>query len=143
MGGRRAGGGMSIGTIIFLVVIYFVFKAMGIDLLQVMGDGGGQVSMPGFEQTESASRRASPQEEERKAFMATVLAEARDKASKESQRILEAGRLQLEAERAQLVHDLRGEVGGMATVLAGKIVGEKSPETGEQTLGLMMAGIAA
>ena len=37
---------MSIGTIIFLVVIYFVFKAMGIDLLQVMGEGGGQVSMP-------------------------------------------------------------------------------------------------
>lgn len=77
-GGRRAGGGMSIGTIIFLVVIYFVFKAMGIDLLQVMGQGGGQVSMPGFEQTESASRRASPQEEETKAFMATVLAETED-----------------------------------------------------------------
>ena len=37
-GGR--GGGMSIGTIIFLVVIYFVLKMMGIDLLQVM-DGGG------------------------------------------------------------------------------------------------------
>ncbi|GEO87229.1 heme ABC transporter ATP-binding protein [Ciceribacter naphthalenivorans] len=28
-------------------------------------------------------------------------------------------------------------------MFAGKIVGEKSPETGEQTLGLMMAGIAA
>ena len=77
-GGRRAGGGgMSVGTIIFLVVIYFVFKAMGIDLLQVMGNGG-QVSMPGFEQTESASRRSSPQEEETKAFMATVLAETED-----------------------------------------------------------------
>ena len=36
-GGR--GGGLSIGTIIFLVVIYFVFRAMGIDLLQVL-DGG-------------------------------------------------------------------------------------------------------
>jgi predicted metalloprotease len=77
-GGRRAGGGMSIGTIIFLVVIYFIFKAMGIDLLQVMGEGGGQVSVPGFEQTESASQRSSPQEEERKAFMATVLAETED-----------------------------------------------------------------
>jgi predicted metalloprotease len=79
MGGRRAGGGMSIGTIIFLVVIYFVFKMMGIDLLQVMSEGGGgQVSMPGFEQTESASRRTSPQEEETKAFMSTVLAETED-----------------------------------------------------------------
>ena len=76
-GARRAGGGMSIGTIIFLVVIYFVFRMMGIDLLQVMGNGG-QVSMPGFEQTESASQRSSPQEEETKAFMATVLAETED-----------------------------------------------------------------
>ena len=55
---------------------------------------------------------------------ATILAEARDKASKESLRILEAGRAQLEAERGQLVQELRGEVGGMATTLAGKIVGE-------------------
>ncbi|MDX3926811.1 MAG: neutral zinc metallopeptidase [Shinella sp.] len=76
-GARRAGGGMSVGTIIFLVVIYFVLKAMGIDLLQVLGEGG-QVSMPGFEQTESASRRSSPQEEETKQFMATVLAETED-----------------------------------------------------------------
>ena len=68
-GTRRAGGGMSIGTIIFLVVIYFVFKAMGIDLLQVLGDGSGQVARPGFEQTESANRRTSAAEEERKAFM--------------------------------------------------------------------------
>ena len=77
-GGRSAGGGMSIGTIIFLVVIYFIFKAMGIDLLQVMGDGGGQPSRPGFEQTDNASQRSSPQEEETKAFMATVLAETED-----------------------------------------------------------------
>ena len=77
-GSRRAGGGMSIGTLIFLVDIYFVFKAMGIDLLQVLGDGGGQVARPGFEQTESANRRTSPQEEETKAFMATVLAETED-----------------------------------------------------------------
>ncbi len=28
-------------------------------------------------------------------------------------------------------------------MFAGRVVGEKSPETGEQTLGLMMAGIAA
>lgn len=76
-GGRRAGGGFSLGTIVLFVVIYFVLKMMGIDLLQVMGEGG-QVSMPGFEQTETASRRSSPQEEETKAFMATVLAETED-----------------------------------------------------------------
>lgn len=81
MGGgpRRAGGGLSIGTIIFLVVIYFVLKMMGIDLLQVLGQGGGgQVNLPGFEQTESATRANSPQQEETKQFMATVLAESED-----------------------------------------------------------------
>jgi predicted metalloprotease len=50
---------------------------MGIDLLQVMGEGG-QTPQPGFEQTETASRRSSAQEEETKAFMATVLAETED-----------------------------------------------------------------
>ena len=76
-GARRAGGGFSFGTIIFLVVVYFIFKSMGIDLLQVLGEGG-TANTPGFEQTETASRRSSPQEEETKAFMATVLAETED-----------------------------------------------------------------
>ncbi|MFB2606884.1 neutral zinc metallopeptidase, partial [Rhizobium phaseoli] len=46
-GVRRAGGGLSIGTIIFLVVIYFIFKMMGVDLLQVL-DNGGMSSGPGY-----------------------------------------------------------------------------------------------
>ena len=76
------------------------------------------------DQLAAAREEAARIREDAKNQSATVLADAREKASKESQRILEAGRAQLEAERAQLVHDLRGEVGGMATVLAGKIVGE-------------------
>ncbi|MCA1492255.1 zinc metallopeptidase [Ensifer sp. NBAIM29] len=76
-GMRRAGGGLSIGTIIFLVVIYFLFRAMGIDLLQVIE--GGPVNMPGFEQSDgSQTPRGSAEEEEMKAFMATVLAETED-----------------------------------------------------------------
>jgi uncharacterized protein len=75
-GGGGRGGGMSIGTIIFLVVIYFVLKMMGIDLLQVME--GGQVGSPGVEQTETQSPRGSAQEEEAKAFVSTVLAETED-----------------------------------------------------------------
>ncbi len=75
-GGGGRGGGMSIGTIIFLVVIYFVLKMMGIDMLQVME--GGQVSSPGVEQTESGAPQGSAQEEETKAFVSTVLAETED-----------------------------------------------------------------
>ncbi|NKM72432.1 KPN_02809 family neutral zinc metallopeptidase [Rhizobium laguerreae] len=75
-GVRRAGGGLSIGTIIFLVVIYFIFKMMGIDLLQVL-DSGGTTSGPGYEQSQSAGTR-TPANDEMTAFMRTVLAETED-----------------------------------------------------------------
>ncbi|WP_428429606.1 KPN_02809 family neutral zinc metallopeptidase [Pararhizobium sp.] len=71
------GGGMSIGTIIFLVVIYFGLKMVGIDLLQVL-DGGQSTGQSGYEQTQSASPQGSAQEEETKAFVSTVLAETED-----------------------------------------------------------------
>ncbi|NRQ14713.1 KPN_02809 family neutral zinc metallopeptidase [Ensifer sesbaniae] len=78
-GMRRAGGGMSFGTIIFLVILYFILKAMGIDMLQVLEGGGGQMQLPGFEQSDgSPAPRGSAEEEEMKAFMATVLAETED-----------------------------------------------------------------
>ncbi|MGR9191097.1 KPN_02809 family neutral zinc metallopeptidase [Rhizobium leguminosarum] len=75
-GVRRAGGGLSIGTIIFLVVIYFIFKAMGIDLMQVL-DTGGTTSGPGYEQSQSGGTR-TPANDEMTAFMRTVLAETED-----------------------------------------------------------------
>ncbi|OLP59353.1 flagellar biosynthesis protein FlgM [Xaviernesmea oryzae] len=71
--GSGRGGGLSIGTIIFLVVIYFVFKAMGIDLLQVVS--GGQPTPAGYERS---AQESSPGEEDTKAFVATVLAETED-----------------------------------------------------------------
>jgi uncharacterized protein len=72
--GRR-GGGLSIGTIIFLVVIYLIFKAMGIDLMQVMDGGTGS-----YEQSEQqgggTSQTASTNEIT--SFVKTVLAETED-----------------------------------------------------------------
>ena len=72
-----------------------------------------------------------------------TLAEARDKATRESQRILEAGRVQLEAERLHLVGELRGEVGTMATTLAGKIVGESlsDDERAQRTIDRFLADL--
>ncbi|MFK0329919.1 neutral zinc metallopeptidase [Rhizobium sp. NPDC090275] len=72
--GRR-GGGLSIGTIIFLVVLYLIFKAMGIDLLQVMD--GSMSSGPGYEQSQSSSSQ-TPANDEMTAFVRTVLAETED-----------------------------------------------------------------
>lgn len=76
------------------------------------------------DQLANAREEAARIREDAKNAGAQVLAEARDKATKESSRILETGRTQLEAERTQLLTQLRGEVGGLATTLAGKIVGE-------------------
>ncbi|NLS04542.1 zinc metallopeptidase [Rhizobium sp. P32RR-XVIII] len=72
--GRR-GGGLSIGTIIFLVVIYLLFKAMGIDLLQVID--GGMTGGTGYEQSQSEGS-SPPANDEMTAFMRTVLAETED-----------------------------------------------------------------
>ena len=75
--GRR-GGGLSIGTIIFLVVIYLVFKAMGVDLLQVLGEANSDGS--GYEQSErqNAGAGQTPASDQMTAFVKTVLAETED-----------------------------------------------------------------
>ena len=73
MGGRR-GGGLSFGTIIFLVVIYFVLKAMGIDMLQVLGEGNVGGAGSGYEQS-IGQRPAGQSSDDTTAFVRTVLAE--------------------------------------------------------------------
>lgn len=74
-GSSRRGGGLSIGTIIFLVVIYFVLKMMGIDMLQVLDEG--QAPQSGYEQS-AGQRPTSPAADEMTAFVRTVLAETED-----------------------------------------------------------------
>ena len=70
MGGGRAGG-FSFKTILFLVVIYFILKMLGIDLLQVMNQGGmpvpgggtdSQITLPDArtEVTDNSGAAASP-----------------------------------------------------------------------------------
>ncbi len=75
--GRR-GGGLSIGTIIFLVVIYLIFKAMGIDLMQVMD--GGSLDGAGYEQSDkqNGGGAVSSSNDQMTAFVKTVLAETED-----------------------------------------------------------------
>jgi F-type H+-transporting ATPase subunit b len=53
-----------------------------------------------------------------------ILAEMREQAQAEATRIREQTQAQLAAERAQAMNQLRGEIGGLATTLAGRIVGE-------------------
>lgn len=72
-GGRR-GGGLSFGTIIFLVIIYFVLKAMGIDMLQVLGEGNVGGAGSGYEQS-IGQRPVQQANDDTTAFIRVVLAE--------------------------------------------------------------------
>ena len=76
------------------------------------------------EQITEARHEAAKIREEAREQGASIISEMRQQAREESDRILKAAHAQLEAERQQAVHQLRSEVGSMATALAERIVGE-------------------
>src|SRR5918911_4708934 len=57
-----------------------------------------------------------------------ILEELRVQAQEESSRILARGEEQLAAQRQQVVHELRGQIGTLAVELAGRVVGESLAE---------------
>lgn len=73
----RGGGGISISTLIILVVIFFALRACGIDPLQILaGDPGGSTSVPGG--GGQVTQGQSPASDETRQFVSTVLAETED-----------------------------------------------------------------
>ncbi len=76
------------------------------------------------EQLVEARHEAARIREQAREEGAQIIAEMREKAQAESERILQHAHLQVEAERRQVVAQLRTQVGTMATTLAGRIVGE-------------------
>lgn len=75
-------------------------------------------------QLTEARGEAAKIREDAKAQGAQILAEMRQQAQAEAARIKTTAEAQLSAERTQLLSELRREVGGLATTLAGRIVGE-------------------
>ncbi|MCB0912838.1 MAG: F0F1 ATP synthase subunit B [Propionibacteriaceae bacterium] len=75
-------------------------------------------------QLATAREEAGRIREEAKAQAVTIAAEIRAQAQADSARLVASAKAQIEAERAQVISQLRGEVGGLATQLAGRIVGE-------------------
>ena len=63
---------------------------------------------------------------------AAIIAEMREQASAESQRIIAHAHNQLEAERQQIMHQMRTEVGSIATTLAERILGESLQDDDRQ-----------
>lgn len=76
------------------------------------------------EQLAGARQEANRIREEARQQGAGIVASMRQQAQAEAARILESAQSQLEAERQQVVNRLRSEMGGIATELASRIVGE-------------------
>lgn len=76
------------------------------------------------EQLSGARDEASRIREDAKAQAAQISAEIKAQAQADSERLLSQARATIEADREAAVQQLKGQVGVMATGLAGKIVGE-------------------
>ncbi|HOB04780.1 MAG TPA: F0F1 ATP synthase subunit B [Propionibacteriaceae bacterium] len=75
-------------------------------------------------QLEDAHGEASKIREDAKNASAVMAADMREQAQAEAKRIVESAHAQVEAERKAAFAELKGEIGGLATQLAEKIVGE-------------------
>lgn len=83
-------------------------------------------------QLAEARHEAARIREEAKEQGAQIVVEAREQAQTEAERITSTAHMQVEAERAQVLQQLRSEVGTVATTLAGRIVGESLEDEARQ-----------
>lgn len=84
-------------------------------------------------QIAEARHEAARIREEAREQGATIIAEMREQAQGEANRIVEHAHTQIEADRKQAVASLRAEVGTLATTLASRIVGEALEDEARQS----------
>src|SRR5699024_5640671 len=85
------------------------------------------------EQLAQARREAAEIREDANAQATQIVSEAREQAKAEATRQVETANRQIEAERRSAVVSLRGEIGGLATELASRIVGEALADDARQS----------
>ncbi|WP_299033608.1 F0F1 ATP synthase subunit B [uncultured Pseudokineococcus sp.] len=85
------------------------------------------------QQLAEAREEAGRIREEARAQGAQILEEMRQRAESEAQRVTESAQRQIASERQQAMLSLRGEVGGLATELASRIVGESLADEARQS----------
>lgn len=97
------------------------------------------------EQLAEARSEAAKIREEAKAQAVAASAEIREQALADADRLVANARVQIHAERVQVIHELRSEVGGLATQLAGRIVGESlaDDELASRTVDRFLAQLEA
>ncbi len=128
--------------LVLMIIIWLVMWKKVVPTFEKSYEARREAIVGGIEQAEKAQAEADAARQEYQAQLAdarseaarireeaknqgaAILAEMREQAQADSQRILAQTQAQLEAERAKVLNQLRGEVGGLATQLAGRIVGE-------------------
>jgi len=129
------------GAVLFLIIWWVVAKKVVPVFEETYAARTAEIT-GGIEKAEAAQLEAAEALAEYRAQLATAKAEAgriredarvqavtlaaeiREQAQADSARLVAAAKAQIEAERNQVIHQLRSEVGGLATQLAGRIVGE-------------------
>jgi F-type H+-transporting ATPase subunit b len=112
-----------IGILVFIITKYVVprFEATYAERTEAI-QGGMEKAEKAQEAAEAALREYEAQLADARAEAARI--EMREQAQAEAARIKTQAEASLEAERNQLMSSLRNEIGGLATTLAGRIVGE-------------------
>lgn len=129
------------GVVLFLIIWWVVAKkvvpvfeetyaertaeiAGGIEKAEAAQKAAGEALAQYQAQLATAKEEAGRIREDARAQAVTLAAEIREQAQADSARIVAAAKAQIEAERNQVIISLRAEVGGLATQLAGRIIGE-------------------
>jgi len=137
------------GLLVFAVFYWFVAKKIVPSLEKVYAERTAAIEggMQAAEQAQAEAAAAKKQYEDQlgearaeaarirehaKEQGAQIVAEMRQQAQSEANRITETAHKQIEAERQQAMVQLRGEVGEISTALASKIVGESLEEETRQ-----------
>lgn len=131
-----------IASLVFIAILYFVFRRMVVPRFEATYAERTAAIQGGIEKAEKAQAEAEAARlqytdqlaqarseaarirEDAKTQGTQILAEMREQAQAEAARIKTQAEAQLEAERSQVMTSLRNEIGGLATTLAGRIVGE-------------------
>ena len=134
-------GEIIIGLIAFAIVLFVMFKFVAPRFEQVY-KARREAIEGGIERAEAMQAEAKASLEQYRAQLAEargeaaqirdaaraegqqILEELRAQAQEESARIVARGEEQLAAQRQQIVHELRGQIGTLAVDLAGRVVGE-------------------
>ncbi len=132
---------LAVGIVLFLI-IFAVIRKMVVPMFEKTYAERAASIRGGIEKAEAAQAEAAAALQEYQAQLATareeasriredakvqgaaILADMRQQATEESSRLLANAKAQIDAERAAAVDDLLSEIGGLATTLAGRIVGE-------------------